>query len=141
MTSPKTNFDKLINENHSRFLSFIRSIVESKEAAEDILQSAYQRGFEKAKIAGTATPPPNAENDALIAQLKTQSASNQTQIDQLKEELAKTKIAGIASPATNKEKPSTVSVVVFHVVFHLFSDFPVDDGKSKTITRLCGRNS
>ena len=41
------NFGVLVSENHARFLGFIRSKVESDEAAEDILQSAYQRGFEK----------------------------------------------------------------------------------------------
>ena len=49
MATTKTNFDKLISENHERFLGFIRSKVENSEAAEDILQSAYQRGFKKSQ--------------------------------------------------------------------------------------------
>lgn len=44
---PQSKFGSLVSENHARFLGFIRSKVESDEAAEDILHSAYQRGFEK----------------------------------------------------------------------------------------------
>lgn len=37
-----------VSGHHARFLAFVRSRVESDEAAEDILQSAYSKGLAKA---------------------------------------------------------------------------------------------
>jgi RNA polymerase sigma factor (sigma-70 family) len=45
--------------NHEKFLSFLRSRVENRETAEDILQSAYLKGMERArtlKDAGKVVP-------------------------------------------------------------------------------------
>lgn len=42
-----TTIEKLIKENHARFLGFVQSKVKSAEAAEDILQFAYKRSLEK----------------------------------------------------------------------------------------------
>ncbi len=40
---------KVLVENHQKFLAFVRSRVENGEVAEDILQSAYQKGLKKSQ--------------------------------------------------------------------------------------------
>jgi RNA polymerase sigma factor (sigma-70 family) len=39
--------EKLIAENHARFLAFVRSRVKDSALAEDVLQAAYQKGLTK----------------------------------------------------------------------------------------------
>ena len=48
----RKKLESAIAEHHRRFLSFVRSKVESDEVAEDILQAAYSKGLEKV---GSAT--------------------------------------------------------------------------------------
>jgi RNA polymerase sigma-70 factor (ECF subfamily) len=45
----KEKLNSVIFDNHQKFLAFIRSRVESGEVAEDILQSAYQKGLKKSQ--------------------------------------------------------------------------------------------